>query len=573
MKAALVTFLACFVCLLAIDQAAANPDISNDELHRAYGDPPDLLNPLISNDTTSGTFLGHTTESFASRRVQDPNEWEPFLAEEWKSSETDDGKLVFDVKLREGVKWHKVTVKTSDGVKTIEPVEFTSKDVVFSYRVFMNPSVRCPHIRSYYTDLESVKRRGRYRVIFTWSKKYFLAEQTTLYFPIIPEHIYSMKEDGSPMPADPSSEEFGNLFNGHWSNNWICGTGSYVLETYEPNERVVFARNEDYWGKKPFYRKFVYHRIQEDTKAYLTFLKGDLDTQRLNPKQYEEIQERDEFKSEKIKTVLFDRPGYLYLGWNLNKAIFRDKRTRWAFAHAMPRDKIIETILRGLATPTDGPFNIHSNAYDRSLPSIAYDPDKARILLEQVGWVDSDGDGIREKNIEGKRIDLDFSIIIIEGSETFRKISEVLRSEYGKIGAKIEISPLPWGQFLNVLKERSFDACILGWSLGWKQDPNQIWNSAQADEPDSSNHISYRNKDVDKLIEELRYTLDEEKQTELYHKIHRLIYEDQPYCFLWVGKAIAAYNSRLSGVKYYSTIRPGYDEREWSTFPGMERVR
>ena len=124
-----------------------------------------------------------------------------------------------------------------------------------------------------------------------------------------------------------------------------------------------------------------------------------------------------------------------------------------------------------------------------------------------------------------------------------------------------------------MLKERSFDACILGWALGWKQDPNQIWNSAQADEPESSNHISYRNKDVDKLIGELRYTLDEEKQTELYHEIHRLIYEDQPYCFLWVGKAIAAYNSRLSGVKYYSTIRPGYDQREWSTVPGMERVK
>ncbi len=146
MRTTLAAFL---IFLLAINQVSANSDISNDELHRAYGDPPDLLNPLISNDTTSGTFQGHTTESFASRRVQNPNEWEPFLAEEWKSSETDDGKLVFDIKLREGVKWHKVTVKTSDGVKAIEPVEFTSKDVVFSYRVVMNPNVRCPSIRSY----------------------------------------------------------------------------------------------------------------------------------------------------------------------------------------------------------------------------------------------------------------------------------------------------------------------------------------------------------------------------------------------------------------------------------------
>ena len=83
-----------------------------------------------------------------------------------------------------------------------------------------------------------------------------------------------------------------------------------------------------------------------------------------------------------------------------------------------------------------------------------------------------------------------------------------------------------------MLKDRSFDACILGWALGWKQDPYQLWHSSQADEPDSSNFVSYRNEEVDKLIETLRYTLDEEKQVELYHQIHRLIYEDQPYCFL-----------------------------------------
>ena len=565
MKSTLVIYVTLALFLMTMHCSFADADISNDELHRSYSDPPDLLNPLISNDTTSGSFLRHTTEVFAGRRVQNPDEWEPFLAEKWEKTETDDGKLVFDIKLREGVMWH--------GVKTIEPMEFTSKDVVFSYRVVMNRSVRCPHTRSYYTDLESVRRRGKYQVRFTWSKKYFLAEDLTLGFPIIPEHIFSMKEDGSPMPADASSEEFGSLFNNHWFNNWICGTGPYKLETYEPNERVVLVRNDDYWGTKPFYKKLLFQRIQEDTKSYLTFLKGELDTEGLSPKQYEELQERDEFKSGEVKTAIFDYPSYLYLGWNLTKPIFRDKQTRWAFAHATPRDKIIETIGRGLATKTDGPFNIHSDAYDKTLPAVSYDPDKARALLEEAGWRDTDGDGIREKNMEGKRIPLEFSIITVEGREDTRKISEVLRSEYGKIGAKVEISPLPWGQFLNMLKERSFDCCMLGWSLGWKQDPNQLWHSSQADEPESSNHISYRNKEVDQLIETLRYTLDEEKQIDLYHRIHRLIYEDQPYCFLWVSKAIAAYNGRLSGVKYYSTIRPGYDQREWSTSPGMERVK
>ena len=566
-------YVAVFLCLLALTLTIAYASTSNDELHRSYSDPPDILNPLLSNDTTSGEFQRHTTETLAARKVQDPNVFEPLLATEWKMSETEDGKIVFDVKLREGVMWHPVAVKTAEGERTVDPIEFTSKDVVFSYRVMMNPNVRSSHIRSYYVDLESVKRRGKYAVRFTWARKYFLVEELTLGFGVLPEHIYTMKVDSSPMPADVSSEAFAALFNDHWFNDAICGTGPYRLDAYDPNEQVVMVRYEDYWGEKPFYKKLVYRRIQEDTKAYLTFLKGDLDTRGLTPKQYEEVQDRDEFKSSKIRTDLYDYPSYLYLGWNMNKPIFKDKQTRWAFARATPRTQIIDTILRGLASPTDGPFNLYSDAYDRSLPAITHDPEKSRALLEAAGWIDTDEDGIREKSIDGKRIPLEFSLMIVVGSEDTQKIAEVLRVDYGKIGAKIEINPLPWGQFLNAVKERSFDACMLGWALGWKQDPYQLWHSSQADEPESSNHIAYRNTDVDKLIEELRYTLDEAKQTELYHQIHRLIYEDQPYCFLWVRKSIGAYNTRLAGVKYYNTIRPCYDVREWSTVAGMERVK
>lgn len=573
MKIRYSIYLPLLICFLAVGQSVAESNISNDELHSSYGDPPDLLNPILSMDTTSGRFLWDTMESFARRRVHNPNEWEPFLAEEWTKKETDDGKLIIDIKLREGVEWHGITARTSSGQRTVEPAEFTSKDVVFSYRVIMNPNVRCPHLRVPFADLESVKRRGKYQVRFTWSKKYFLAEEATLGFRIIPEHIFSMREDGSPMPADPSSEEFATIFNGHWFNDQICGTGPYKLEVYEPNERVTLVRNEDYWGAKPFYRRLVYHRIQEDTKAYLTFLKGELDVRGLSPKQYDEIQNREGVKSGKLKAATYDGPGYLFLAWNLARPIFEDKRVRWGLAYATPRGKIIETILKGLAVKMDGPFYIHSDAYDKSVPSVMYSPEKAIELLEEAGWKDTDGDGIREKNMAGKRIPLEFSINIIEGNEDHRKISEVLCSEYGKVGAKIEIIPVPWGQFLKVVKDRSIDACIVGYALGWKSEPYHFWHSSQADEPGSLNFISYRNSEVDQLIDKLRYTLDEDDQIELYHRIHRLIYEDQPYCFLWVSKRIMAYNTRLSGVRFYSTINPGFDQREWSTVPGMERVK
>lgn len=115
---------------------------------------------------------------------------------------------------------------------------------------------------------------------------------------------------------------------------------------------------------------------------------------------------------------------------------------------------------------------------------------------------------------------------------------------------------------LQNLRKKDYDAAMLGWSVGWKQDPFQIWHGSMADVPDSSNSIGYHNEEVDKLIEELRVTLDPDKQTEIYHKIHRLIYDDQPYSFLFVDKATAGLDSRIQNVNFYK-IRPGYDVREW----------
>jgi ABC-type transport system substrate-binding protein len=103
---------------------------------------------------------------------------------------------------------------------------------------------------------------------------------------------------------------------------------------------------------------------------------------------------------------------------------------------------------------------------------------------------------------------------------------------------------------------------MLGWAMSWKEDPYQIFHGSQAEVPDSSNFVGYRNPRLDRLIDELRITLDEKQQVDIYHRIHRLIYEDQPYTFLFADKETAAYDARLENLKFYK-IRPCYDSSEW----------
>ena len=166
--------------------------------------------------------------------------------------------------------------------------------------------------------------------------------------------------------------------------------------------------------------------------------------------------------------------------------------------------------------------------------------------------------------IQGASVPARFNLMIYADSSSFRTIAEIIKENCRKIGVDCEVSPTKWALMLDKLHHREFDAAMLGWAMSWTSDPFQIWHGSLADVPYSSNAIGYRNPQVDKLIERLRVTLDEKKQVAIYHEIHRLIYEDQPYAFLFADKHTAGYDARLENLQFHK-IRPCYDPREWTT--------
>ena len=263
-----------------------------------------------------------------------------------------------------------------------------------------------------------------------------------------------------------------------------------------------------------------------------------------------------------MKLFSYDYPGYRYIGYNLNRELFQDRRFRWALAHAVPVQKIIDEVFMGLATPTAGPFLPGSSASDASLKPVPYDLDKARQLLDEAGWKDTDGDGVRDMTIHDVRVPARFDLMIYADAPSYRTIAEIIKESCRKIGVEVLISPTKWALMLQKLNKKEFDAVMSGWALPWRSDPFQVWHGSQADVPDSSNHCAYRNPQVDRLIDELRVTMDRQKQIDIYHQIHRLIYDDQPCTFLFVDKATAGRDARIENVKFYK-IRPCVDAREW----------
>lgn len=547
---------------------AGVPPAENDVLLLSYPDDPDTLNPITASDTVSEAFQSRVYETLAEPRFDNPDEWEPVLAEKW---EFDEKNLEFTIHLRKGVKWH--PMKLPNG-KPLPEAELTSRDVTFTFDCVLNPNVEAAHIRSYYEDPTATDESQRsmieyravdkYTVKVRWKKPYFLAKEFTLGgVPIIPRHVFSVNANGEPISFDFSSKEFADGFNNHWANKMMCGTGPMIFKEWVSQQRLVLVRNPDYWGNPYYFSGVVYRCISNPNTNTQMLLQNQLDFAGIPDKdQFLQAKQHPNVLAKKVNLVDFAYPGYRYIGYNLTKPVFRDKEFRWALAYVIPVDTIIEKVFRGLAERTTGPFLPGSSSYDSSLPPIPYDPTKAKELLTKAGWQDTDNDGVLDKVIDGVKVPARFELMIYTDAPSYRQIAEIIKEECRKIGIDVQIAPTKWNLMLQKLRKREYEAAMLGWALSWKQDPFQLWHSSQAEVPDSSNHVAYRNPEVDKLIEELRVTMDEQKQHELYKQIHRRIYEDQPYTFLFTDRATGGYDTRLQNIKFYK-IRPCYDSREW----------
>lgn len=575
-RSAIVLVLAAFVATSARsqDQGKVTPGgvkPGEDLLMFTYSSDPNTINPVTASDTTSGAFMQWVVEPLATRQFADPDQWEPLLAEKW---EFDEPNLEYTIHLRKGVKWQ--PTKFPDGT-VIPAKDFTSADVKFTFDCILNPHVNAGSIRSYYEDPEAKEQSEKIKVVVTvvddhtlkirWKKPYFQIFEFTVGIAVIPKHVYSVDEKGEPISMDFSSEEFAKGFNEHWHNSMLCGTGPMMLQEWKKNQHVQLVRNPEYWGQPFYYSKIKFKNVPNPNTALEMLLNRELDWLGIGEKQlYVKTKEHQAVKQGTVKLVEYDYPSYLYMGYNQKRPIFRDKQVRLAFSHTVPLEKIIEKVMLGFAKRLSGPFLPGSSSYNNDLPLIPYDPAQAKEILGAAGWNDTNGNGTRDKMVDGKVVEMKFDLIVPAKIPTYATISEILKEEFRQIGVEIQISPIEWALMLDKLNKKEFDACILGWALGWKQDPFQIFHGSQAEVPDSSNFIGYKNPELDKLIETLRVTIAEEKQKPLYHQIHKIIHDDQPYTFFYVTKATGGHLGRIQNVNFYK-IRPCYDAAEWFSKP------
>ncbi len=421
--------------------------------------------------------------------------------------------------LREGVLFH-------DGH------EFDAGDVRFTYEAIMNPKNLSPRT-SDYEPVKFLETPDKYTVRITYKRLYSPAF-STWGIGMLPEHLLNsnaLRKEALSLGEDPAKFSMrDSRFNRH-----PVGTGPFVFRQWESDQFITLDRNDHYWEGAPNYRTYTYRVVPDVLTQEMEFYGGAIDNYSVQPHQVERLARDSRYQN--FSGLSF---GYTYIGYNMRRELFRDRRVRRALGMAIDVGKIIKYVMYNQAERITGPFVKQTDYYDQSIRPLPYDPEAALKLLGEAGWKKNSEGGLEK---DGRVFS--FTLLANSGNDLRKSILAIAQDAWRKIGIDVRTDIVEWTVFIGKhVNTGNFDALILGWSMGIDPDLYQIWHSSQTGN-NQLNFVGFQNKEADDLIIKIRQEYDHDKQVEYCHRLHRIIAEEQPYTFLYVGKWSAVLDKKI----------------------------
>jgi peptide/nickel transport system substrate-binding protein len=498
-----------------------------------------ILNPILSNDDASSDVHERLFEAALD---QDPfsGELVPQLAKAWDVSE--DG-LTYTFEVRDDVSW-------SDGT----PV--TAKDFAFTYESLMSGKLDSPRL-SNVEYIQEVNLLDDYHVEFVFSEVNCVA-LNDLGLGWLPAHMYA--------------PDFSDIMTNTLNTEPTVTNGPFLFQEWVKDDHITLVRNSNYYLGAPHLDGWIFKVVPNATVGVQQLKTGEVDVyDGIDPKYLVEME-----LQEHLSIFKYFDDGYTYVAFqmgdpsnpqprfnedgSLNEEhgvhpILGDVRVRQAITYATDRNAIISKVIFGQGAPLEADVLPGIEwAYNSDLAPREYNVEAAASLLEEAGWIDQDGDGVRECHgcmYSEEGTPLAMKLITNAGNETRESIGLILQDQLGDLGFDIEFEPMEWNSFLDTIVGQKFDMCIVGWtSMGSDPDDEGTFGSL-ADLPDAAfNFVSYYNPQVDELLSKAK-TMSGcrvEDRGPLYRQIQEYIYEDAPYTFLYVPRSILVYNSRIGGM-------------------------
>lgn len=544
---------------------------SNDVILRLDAEPS-MLNPFLTTSSYSRQVLD---QIFQSLVAQDPVSLDfiPQLATALPTHEditegSYKGGIKYNFEIRPEAKW-------DDG----QPI--TAADYIFSIKTIMIPTLQTQIFRSFLDVIKDVEVSPqdpkKFSVIL--KEKSILGEEVASgAFRVVPAHLYDKEGALTNIPLstfldkekikklakeDDHIKAFVKSFNapevGH-NPDFIRGSGPYKVKDWKTGESITLVKKENWWGKKfektdpglaDFPDKLIYKIIPE-TAVLSSLVKSEkIDALSGIPAQdFKDLQENSNVNT---KYNFYSTPSLAvyFIALNTRNPLLKDKRVRKALAHVVNVEELIDQVMGGFAERTNGPVHPSLPYYNADLQLIDFNPEKARALLQEAGWKDSNSDGTVDKVINGERTELIIPFLMSSKSSRQKEMLLLLTENAKLAGIGIQIEALEFNTLKAKLKKFDYAASIFGRGLS-----PTLWNPKQSWATGFDNRTGFGNKETDALIEKILVTMDEEERNRLYKKLQAYIYDELPEIPLFTPSSKIIVHKRFEMKP--SIIHPGY---------------
>lgn len=512
----------------ATASSAAGRETDETTLVVALASDLEGVHPLISGTTGVSTQIHDLLFLRLFEEQPDfstgPPTFAPRLATGW--SFTPDRRTI-TVELRPEARW-------SDG----EPI--TAADVVWTWRAQTHPAVAWSyaHSKQAIRSIEALAPH-RLRVHFTHRYPTQLADLNE--GPILPRHAWG----DLPFARWQRS--------GRWFRRHLVTSGPFRVASWRPGERLELTPNPFYYEPgRPRIDRVVFRVLPDPSTRLLHAVAREVDfVDGIRPADAERLRRRRGFTVDSYWTR-----HYAYLCWNTARPWFRDAAVRRALTQAIDRQRLVSTLWRGHARVGTSPILRSVWAADPELAPWPHDPPRARALLRRAGWIDRDGDGVRERDGQPLR----FELLVNADNPLRRDAAVLIRQDLRRVGVEPTIRMLEFQTLNAVTEAHEFDAFLGAWAVDTTLDLTYAFHSASIE--DGYNFGGYVNAELDRLIERVRETPDPQAALPLFYRIQRILHREQPYTFLWEPQRLTLSTGRLRDARP-NALSPFFHLRDW----------
>lgn len=519
------TFLVVATVLALILSSCAGMGLGQSQpvtMRIGWAGSPDTLNPGMAVLTEAYTVFGLVYDTIY--QLQLDGTFKLSLAE--SENVSDDG-LVYTYKIKDGVKFH-------DG----QPL--TAEDVVFSYDLYHNTE-DYPWMGDYTSYFDKVEATDNNEVVITLSEAIPNIDSQLVFLYVLPKHIWEGQ----------SGSEFDNVA--------AIGSGPFKMVEYKQNEFVHLAANKDYFAGPPKVDEVIFQTFENQDALVQSIKTGQVDMITEMPNTAVEGLKED--PNIEVVTGAPFSPGVTDIIFNqvtpencppddglcTGHPALQDRNVRLALAHATDKQKIIDVVLLGLGTP--GTTLIPDGLgfwYNSSLKDYEYDIAKANQILDDAGYKDADGDGVRDMP-DGSR-SLTFRLNWPSDSIDAPRMAELLSEMWGEVGVKLEAQAMdPDALTSACCPAYDFDIIIWGW--GSDPDPNLLLSvMTTAEIPTGSSETGYSNAEYDDLFGQQATELDQDKRKEIVWQMQQIVHDDVVYIIPFYAQNTQAFRKdRFTG--------------------------